>query len=639
MCGIAGYFKFAGAAKDDTDVLLRMRDAMVHRGPDDGGCYQSADKRVGLAHRRLSIVDLSAAGHQPMANEDETVWITFNGEIYNHDSLREPLLKRGHDFRSRTDTEAIIHLYEELQDECVPHLDGMFAFAIWDASRQRLLLVRDRLGKKPLYYTEVNGQLLFASEIKALLEHPDVKRDLDLEALNHFLTFADTPSPYTLFAGIRKLPAGHLLSCDREGRINIQQYWSPLDGDPWPAKVEEGECIERVRHLVRNAVAKRLMSDVPVGAFLSGGVDSSTNVALMSELTREPLRTFALGFPGFGAAENFHDLPYARRVAERFGCQHQEIMVTAEDCRSYLTEMACLQDEPIGDPACLPMHFVSKAAHDSGIKVALVGEGSDEVFGGYQTMAHACAVNAGPWRKVNRLPRLAKLAAWHGLRLRGAPAGRIDLLRRAVDGDPLYLGLEVLFHETEKPQLLQPWVREKMGASPYGLVRGFMDDVARRHPNADFLQTISYIDVSNRLAEVQLMRVDKFSMSHSLEARAPFLDHELVSYALSLPQHLKVRGRDGKWVLKEAVRPYLPAEVIDRPKQGFRAPLPEWLAGELSSWAEHQLFASALTKRNLFNNGFIENMWRRHRAGAADHSFDLWCLINLAAWYEHWIEN
>jgi asparagine synthase (glutamine-hydrolysing) len=385
MCGIAGIFDFAVTPSPD-GVLARMSDSLAHRGPDAHGFYRSADQRVGLAHRRLSIVDLTEAGSQPMCNEDRTVWITFNGEIYNHESVREPLIAKGHHFRSRSDTEAIIHLYEEYGQDVVDRLDGMFAFALWDESRRRLLLVRDRLGKKPLYYSCVGGRFIFASEIKALLQHPDIRRDLDLDALNHFLTFSNTPAPLTLFRNIFKLPAAHRLTCDAAGTISIERYWSPLDGPVWSTDDPPGSA-DRVLDLLTRAVGKRLMSDVPIGAFLSGGVDSSANVALMSRLTSEPLRTFSVGFEGFGPAQNFHDLPYARRVAQTFGCQHEEITITSRDCEQSVPELVFHQDEPIGDPACLPMHFASRAAHAAGIKVVLVGEGSDEVFGGYEDMA------------------------------------------------------------------------------------------------------------------------------------------------------------------------------------------------------------------------------------------------------------
>lgn len=640
MCGIAGIFNFAAPPRDEQPELLRMREALVHRGPDDAGLYQSPDRRLGLAHRRLSIVDLSEAGRQPMANEDGTIWVTFNGEIYNHLGLRKSLQDRGHRFRSHSDTEVIVHLYEDFGADAVAHLDGMFAFGLWDEPRRRLLLVRDRLGKKPLYYTVADGRLLFASEIKAILQYPGLTRDIDLEALNYYLSFANVPAPLTLFAGICKLPAAHRLSVsagEGQGRITSGRYWSPLDQGAWDEPVTVDEAVERVRDLVKQAVRKRLMSDVPIGAFLSGGVDSSTNVALMSELTGEPLRTFSVGFEGFGEAQNFHDLPYARRVAERYGCRHHEVMVTARECREYLPELAAQQDEPIGDPACLPMHFVSRLARQHGVIVVLAGEGSDEVFAGYGDMVRLVQGSAPRWQRLRRLPRLLRQALYWTARLGRASAGRVDLLRRAAADEPLYWGLDVVFWDTEKRDLLQPQARARMGRGAAAVLQRYYDEILQRRPRADLLQQMAYVELSNRLPELLLMRVDKLSMAQSLEARAPFLDAELVSYGLALPGRLKIAGGRTKHVLKEAVRPFLPAEVVDRPKQGFRVPLPAWLSGELSSWAEHLLLASPLRKREFFDTRFIEAMWRRHRSGAFDHSFDLWCLLNLAAWYEHWI--
>jgi asparagine synthase (glutamine-hydrolysing) len=633
MCGIVGIF--SPGAPDQPAHATRMRDAIAHRGPDDAGLYQSPDRRVILGHRRLSIVDLSAAGHQPMSNEDGTVWLVFNGEIYNHAALRPDLEARGHVFRSRTDTEVILHLYEEEGVECLSRLDGMFALALWDERRRQLLLARDRLGKKPLYYTRAGGRLLFASEIKALLAHPGVSRDLDLEAMDLYLTFSNTPPPRTLFAGISKLPAAHRLVMGETGATAIERYWSPLGGRPWgDRQIDEEEAAAEVRARLESAVRKRMMSDVPIGCFLSGGVDSSANVALMSALSDRPLQTYSVGFEGFGPAENFHDLPYAREVAARFGCRHRELTVTAEECRGYLPELVYDQDEPIADPACLPMHFLCRVVRRDGVVVVLVGEGSDEVFGGYEDMAHVLT-SAGPrFEQVRRLPSLVRASLHRASRLLGAPAGRVDLLRRAREDEPLYWGLDVAFWETEKADLLTT-----RAAAPFSFVKEVYAELAARQPGADLLQQMSALELANRLPELLLMRVDKISMAHSLEARAPFLDADLVSYALSLPQRLKIRGmRETKYILKQALRPLLPASVLDRHKQGFRVPLPEWLRGPLAGWARRQVLEGPLAERGVFRRAYLERLWRRHLSGQFDHSYDLWCLINLGAWYERWIE-
>jgi asparagine synthase (glutamine-hydrolysing) len=617
-----------------------MCDALAHRGPDDSGLWQSADGRVVLGHRRLSIVDVSAAGHQPMSNEDGTVWITFNGEIYNHAELRrERRLDDRHRFRSLTDTEVIVHLYEDRQVGLLEEIDGMFAIGLWDGARERLLLVRDRMGKKPVYYTVVGGRLLFASEVKALLQHPEVARRLDLTALNEFLTFSNVPEPRTLFDGIRKLAAGHYLSCDSRGTVAVERYWSPLDGPAWVAPTDPRDAVEHVRGLVKEAVRKRLMADVPVGAFLSGGVDSSTNVALMSSLVSTPLQTFTVEFTGFGPAENFHDVPYARQVASMFGCRHTEVQVTVSEALGYLREMVRQQDEPLGDPACLPMNFVSLAARQAGIKVVLVGEGSDEVFCGYPDFPSLLRAFEGRWSLLKKLPRALRRAVAIGAAWAGAPGGRVDVLRRAAKDEPLYMGLDVVFFDWEKSQLYTEAGRRAMPRSAAETVRRYYDEILERRPGADFSQQMSYVELRNRLPELLLMRVDKFSMAHSLEARAPFLDHRLASYALSLPASMKMNGTRTKAVLKDAARAWLPPEIVERPKQGFRVPLPAWLRGELAPWAEELLRRSPLRQLGVFDFEYILDLWKRHREGRADHSFDLWCLMSLSAWYEHWFAS
>jgi asparagine synthase (glutamine-hydrolysing) len=643
MCGIVGLYNFGGTtdARDrDRALVLKMRDRIAHRGPDDGGLWQSDDGRVVLGHRRLSIVDISAAGHQPMSNEDGAVWITFNGEIYNHAELRKALrLDDRHKFRSRTDTEVIVHLYEERQVGVVESIDGMFAFGLWDAARRRLVLARDRMGKKPVYYVVVAGRLLFASEIKALLEHPDVVRRLDHVALNEYLTFSNVPEPRTMFEGIRKLPAGHTLVCDEHGVLTIERYWSPLDGPAWTAPASRGEAVEHVRELVKTAVKKRLMADVPVGAFLSGGVDSSTNVALMSRLVSTPLQTFTVEFTGFGPAENFHDVPYARQVAKLFGCNHTEVQVTAQEALAYVPEMVGHQDEPLGDPACLPMHFVSRAAHQAGIKVVLVGEGSDEVFCGYPDFPRLYKTFNGRWSMLKRMPQLMRRAVKRGAELAGAPSGRVDVLRRAAEDEPLYMGLDVVFFDWEKQRLYTAEGKRAMPRRAADTAATYYREIAERRPDADFSQQMSYIELRNRLPELLLMRVDKFSMQHSLEARAPFLDYQLATYALSLPAAMKMDGTRTKTVLKDAAHEWLPREVVERTKQGFRVPMPAWLRGELAPWGEALLRRSPLRKLGIFDFDFIMDLWRRHQDGQGDHSFDLWCLINLSGWYERWFAS
>lgn len=621
------------------EVVHRMRDAMVHRGPDDSGIYLSTDRRVALAHRRLSIVDTSPRGRQPMPSEDGSVVVVQNGEIYNHLELRTWLEERGHRFYSNSDSEVIVHAYEEHGDDCVARLDGMFAFGLWDARQRRLLIARDRLGKKPLYWGIFGGRLLFASEIKALLAHPDVPRELDLDGLDLYLSFSSVPPPRTLLRGIHKLAPGHVLTCDAAGNVSVQRYWWPDQGESWPSQIDEASAAARLRALVVSAVQKRRMSDVPVGCLLSGGIDSSANVAVMSQLMDRPLQTFSAAFPGFGPDQNFHDLPYARLVAQRFGTDHQEVPIGAEQCRHALLELVTQQDEPLGDPACVPMLLLCREARRQGVKVLLVGEGSDEVFGGYPEMVTLLRSSVPRYRRVMRLPRWARVGLHRASRYVGSSPGRVDVLRRAADDEPLYWGLDVVFWETEKDDLFGAAMGARRRGTSAGELARVYQELARRQPGADPLQQLGWVELWNRLPELLLMRVDKLSMAASVEARAPFLDAELVAFGLGLPAHLKIRGAETKYVLKRALEPLLPREIVWRPKHGFRVPMPEWLRGELRVWAASLLFDSPLFRLGLLDRGYVRRMWQLHVRGVADHSFDLWCLLNLTAWYSTWIER
>jgi asparagine synthase (glutamine-hydrolysing) len=647
MCGICGVYEYGRAAGGVTpEVVSGMRDTMVHRGPDDAGTWISADRRVGLGHRRLSIVDLSPAGHNPMTNETRDVWITFNGEIYNHARLRERLVERGHVYRSRTDTETIVHLYEEEGPDLVHRLEGMFAFGIWDERRKRLLLARDRLGVKPLYYTVSNGRLLFASEIKALLEHPDVSRDLDEESLYHYLTFLTTPAPKTLFAGISKLPPGHLLTCDERGQIEVRRYWDAIV-EPPDVPLSEEETIERVRELLTEAIDKRMMADVPFGVFLSGGVDSSANVALMSKLTNMPVRTFTVGFEG---APQYNELDHARRIARKYGADYHEVIIGHEDAISFLPDMIFHQDEPIADPVCVSLFYVSKLARETGTIVVQAGEGSDEIFSGYTTYATYLKMYERVWRHAERLP--APLRRAIGAVARSAP-GRAaisrlpvgkklvpELSRRLAAGEALFWHAAEVWDETTKSSLLTPEYRERLGRrSSYEVVSEHLDRIAREKPSSDFLERMIYTELKLRLAELLLMRVDKITMATSVETRVPFLDHKLVEFAMTIPRSMKVRDGQNKWVLKKALEGIVPNDILYRPKQGFGLPINEWFITGMAPFVEHAVFSSPLRKRGFFDYDFVRGLWEQHLSGRVNYSFNIWSLLNLSLWYEHWIEG
>jgi asparagine synthase (glutamine-hydrolysing) len=654
MCGICGVYEYGVTNPSVSDSLIaRMRDTTVHRGPDDFGVYVNRDRRIGLGHRRLSIVDLSPAGRNPMPNEDLSVWITFNGEIYNHESLRPGLEQKGHLYRSRADTETIIHLYEERGMDFVDEIEGDFAIALWDESAKRLVLARDRIGVKPLYYAQTGGRLIFASEIKAILEHPAISRDVDEAALYHYLTFMTTPAPQTLFAGIQKLPAGCILSCDSRGETRINRYWDAL-----PRHLDEAIANDEIaitaelRRLLKESIAKRMMSDVPFGVFLSGGVDSTANVALMSELMDQPVRTFTVGF-----RDNpiHNELEEARFVAHEYRTDHHEILITENELRDFLPELVFHQDEPIADPVCVPLYYVSKLARDTGTKVIQVGEGSDELFCGYRDYASYLELYNLVWRHVTRMPGAIRTAIGDIGRffcksfvLRMLPKGRKmlpDLFRRIAAGEPLFWSGTFIFDEVNKRRLLTPDTQDRLGSrgpnpfSSYSVVHSDLERLLASTPDADQLLQMIYQELKLRLPELLLMRVDKMTMATSVEARVPYLDHKLVEFAMSIPSSLKYRNGETKHILKRALEGVIPERVLKREKKGFGVPIDEWLRGPFGNFVEDSLLNSSLRRRALFDYEFVRKLLRDHRAGQANYAFFLWSLLNLSLWYERWIES
>ena len=638
MCGICGIFNYGNSAVPVTTALVsRMRDTMVFRGPDDAGVWVSPDGAVGLGHRRLSIVDLSPAGHQPMSNEAGDVWLAYNGEAYNHEELRPALEAAGHVYRGRSDTETIVHLYEEHGADMLPMLAGMWGLALWDAPRRQMLLARDRLGIKPLYYTLANGRLIFASEIRAILAHPAVSADVDPAALTHFLTFLNTPAPETLFAGIRKLPPATALVCDAAGNVRTWTYWDPLD-----AKVPvctPDEYAEQIRALLSDSVRQLMMSDVPVGAFLSGGIDSSTNVALMSRHTDRPVNTVSIRFEGFGVERNFHDMPYARQVAEQFGTHHSELVIDTPDFTRYVSDFMREADEPLCDPASVPLRFISRHTKELGITVVLVGEGSDEVWCGYPQYVDIARIHQRKWRLLRALPGPMRTALYRASRL--APGrGRRDVLRRAARGEEMFWGLEIGFWDAEQEPLIAGELKEARRRSPAGtVVADIMRPFDQRRPDADYLARMTWLELQNRLPELLLLRIDRVTMASSLEARPPFLDHRLVELGVNLPASVKAPGGRAKDLLKRALRGVIPDNILDRPKQGFRVPLPEWFRDTLAGRVRGYLLGSPMRERGFFDYGHIAALVDAHTAGRADYSYKMWSLVNLTAWYDRWIAH
>src|SRR5947209_4585850 len=508
MCGICGVWEY-GAAQGNVEraLVTAMRDVMTHRGPDDAGELIFDDARGGFGFRRLSIIDLTEAGHQPMQGCTDRVWLVFNGEIYNHAALREDLEKRGHVYASRTDSETILHLYEERGLDFVNDIEGDFGIAIWDANRERLVLTRDRAGVKPLYFYQQDGRFIFASEIKAILQHPAVAADVDEDALYHYLTFLTTPAPQTLFRGIQKIPAGHMLVIDRRGETRMTQYWDALPPQSAPTQVSEEEHQQKILELLRASIKKRMMADVPFGVFLSGGVDSSANVALMSELMTQPVRTFTVGFHD---TEELNELDSARAISKRFGTNHHEVMIGRAEMMKFLPELVFHQDEPIADPVCVPLYYVSKLARDTGTIVVQVGEGSDELFGGYDWFRTYLQIQERFWRHAERFPVavrragsvLAKPLIKKMLKKRMAS----ELVRRLGANESLFWGGAVVFDETIKSQVLAPEMRASyQGLSTYEVVRQYQETFARARPNADYAARMTYLELTLRLPELLLM--------------------------------------------------------------------------------------------------------------------------------------
>ena len=639
MCGICGVWEY-GAANGNVgrELLVSMRDVMTHRGPDDAGDLVFDDARGGFGFRRLSIIDLSEAGHQPMHGCTDRVWLVFNGEIYNHADLREELEQRGHAYASKTDSETILHLYEERGLDFVSGIEGDFAIAIWDADRERLVLARDRAGVKPLYFYQHDGRFIFASEIKAILQHPAVTPEVNEEALYHYLTFLTTPAPQTLFSGIQKIPAGHMLVIERSGEARMTRYWDALPPE-LSIKQSEEEHQQRILDLLRASIKKRMMADVPFGVFLSGGVDSSANVALMSELMSQPVRTFTVGFHD---AEELNELDAARSLSKRFNTDHHEVIIGREEMERFLPELVFHQDEPIADPVCVPLYYVSKLARESGTIVVQVGEGSDEIFGGYDWFGTYLRIEERFWRYAERAPSLARRAAaavavpLAQKTFKKQKAG--ELMRRLGQDQSLFWGGVGVFDETTKPKVLSSELRARYnGLSTHDVVRGYLDHIRRQSPESDFAARMTYLELKLRLPELLLMRVDKITMATSVEARVPFLDHHLIEYAMGLPRELKVKGTTGKHILKRALESILPKELLYKPKRGFGAPAREWFRGPKGKDLVQLIMNSRICTRNFFDYKFIERLVDEHRREQQDWSAHLWCLLNLSVWYDRWI--
>lgn len=617
MCGIAGFID-AQRSHDNAEQLIdQMCQIIRHRGPDDQGTW--CGDGVALGMRRLAIIDV-AGGNQPIYNEDQSILIVFNGEIYNYQELKRDLQERGHQFSTNSDTEAIVHAYEEYGEDCPRYLRGMFAFAIWDRKRQRLLLARDRFGKKPLNYYWDGQRLIFGSEIKSILE-AGIPREVNPIALDEYLVYAYVPAPNTMFKNVMKLPAGHTLTF-QAGQISIKRYWelpfTPTCND------DEGTALEKIRELIKDAVKVRLMSEVPLGAFLSGGIDSSVVVGFMSQMISQPVKTFSIGFE----EADFSELPYAKQVAEHFHTEHHEFFVKP-DLISMLPQLVWDYDEPFGDSSMLPTYYVSKLAREH-VTVALSGDGGDEIFAGYKHYSREHAIDRIPW--------LARQALGIGSRFMPDGMRGKRRLRNINNGLPLrYVQGTMLFPVGTRANMYTPdYLASLNGHDPYERHTSQFAAVA----HLDVVTQMQYVDAHNYLVDDIMVKVDKASMFNSLETRAPLLDQHLVEYVASLQPELRMRDGKLKYLLKKVAADILPSEILTRKKQGFAIPMEHWFRKDLFGYAHEMLDSERARQRGIFNPAFVGGLLKAHQSTTlVNHSSAIWSLLCLELWFQTYIDT
>jgi asparagine synthase (glutamine-hydrolysing) len=633
MCGIAGILEFGAEARVDPGVLRRMCDVMAHRGPDDDGFFIQG--KIGLGMRRLSIVDLST-GHQPIGNEDGSLWIVFNGEIYNHRALRERLITRGHQFRTQSDTESIVHLYEEYGTNCVEHLRGMFAFAIWDVKQQSLFVARDRLGIKPLYYRLTPKSFIFGSEIKVLLAYPGATPELNRGALPEFLSFGYLSGDESFYNGVRKLMPGHRLEIDQRGNPHVEQYWD-LALTPEEKTHDEEFYVKSYRELLEGAVESHLMSDVPLGVFLSGGLDSSAVAALMTRIRREPVETFSVGY----SEQTYSELPYARTMAQHLNSVHHEVFVSREDFFGALPNLIWHEDEPIVWPSSVSLFFVAQLARER-VKVVLTGEGSDETLAGYSRYAFILKNTAFdrfyrglvPSGVRSSVRDFIATSSW----INASARRKLSHTFLGRDGESwasfYFDNFFSAFNQRDQSDLLAEDFRDEiLTGSAYRNVLGYWEK-----SSGELLQRLLYTDIKTYLVEL-LMKQDNMSMAASIESRVPFLDHVLVEWATRVPASVQIQGPSGKWILKKAMEDLLPPSIINRRKLGFPTPWSGWLGGSQLDSIEQLLLESRTMNRGLLKRAAVERLFREHRAQYRDHYDRIWRLLNLELWHRVCLEG
>ena len=633
MCGICGIFHLDSQEAVDPDLLQRMTDILRHRGPDDEGGL--IDGSLGLGVRRLAIVGLGS-GHMPMSTEDENVWVVYNGELYNHPEIKKELTGKGYGYRTGSDTESYLHLYSEYGERFLEKTRGMFALALWDRRRRRLILARDRLGIKPLYYHFDGRTLRFGSEIKAILCDPEVTREIDYEALNLYLAYLATPPPYTLFRGIKQVLPGEMLVIE-DGNLRFQPFWNPEESMIESRSGSIAEWKAELAGRLRTAVREHLLSDVPVGAFLSGGIDSGILVGLMRECLGPGFKTFSIGFKDH---KLFDETPAARLIAKKFGTDHYERILEPTDLLNALEDITWQLDEPLADSSTLPVYFVSKLAAEHG-KVALSGDGGDEVFAGYRKYQAEYFRRFFAWLPAPALRFLSHHAvAW-------LPESRsnywMDLARqvkkffRGLNPDPFerHAAWATYFECELRRSLLLPDIRKQI---EFDLPMNYRRKLYEELDRPDIVNRMLWVDLRHGLPADMLMKVDRMSMLHSLEVRVPYLDHTLVEFAFSLPGSVKLKGKTTKWILKETFKDLLPPEIMNRPKHGFDVPVGEWFRNELSDLVEEVGSESTTNRRGLFDPRQVRRIIKDHQDGKRDYNNQLWILLSLELWQRQYLD-
>ncbi|MGZ3621872.1 MAG: asparagine synthase (glutamine-hydrolyzing) [Ktedonobacteraceae bacterium] len=622
MCGICGIYNAQSGEPVSTELLAHMTNSISHRGPDDSGSY--LDGPSGLGFARLSIIDLSG-GHQPMSNETGDIWLVFNGEIWNYKDLRKELIEKGHYFRTNSDSETIVHAYEEYGVDCVARLHGMFSFAIWDAPRRRLLLARDRAGKKPLYYTQVNGSLLFGSEIKSLLFHPDVKRKADTQALADFLSVRYVPGPATLFANIYKVLPGHWLLYEND-TLREECYWDYTFGQTENRPIEE--YMQGIRQHVHRAVEERMIADVPVGAFLSGGVDSSIVTGIMSQLTNQPVQTFAVGFD----EEGYSELPYAKLAADHFGTEHHELVVKSSDLSAYWPLLTWHRDEPVSEPSDLGVYLVSRLARKY-VKVVLSGEGGDELFAGYPKyvvdwMAQYYHILPIPIRDSVIMPLLDHLP-YSMRKLKNAAR---NLSQPVPQRWMSWFGI---FNGQLKEKILSDNTKASIDIDSSRVFERWLSN----NPQRDDLSSMLYLDTKIWLPDNLLMKGDKMTMAASLEARMPLLDYHLTEYAASIPSNMKVKLFKTKYLFKRTFADFLPEAILTRKKMGFNVPTGIWFREGQRNLITRLLLSERARDRGYLNDAFVAKLLHDHLEGKTNYQAQLFTLASLELWFRVFIDE